>query len=287
MMWIIFAFGSAVFAGITAILAKLGIRNVDSNLATAVRTVVVLIFACLMVIIVGSQDTIGDIDSKTLIFLVLSGFATGASWLCYFKAIQLGDINKVAPIDKFSVVLTMILAISFLHEAVTVSIIVGIITIGIGTYLMAYDRRIDVKVMAGNQWLIFAILSAVFASLTSILAKVGIQGVESNLGTAIRTVVVLIMAWVMVFVVKKQSEIKHIDRHSWMFLCLSGIATGASWLCFYKALQIGPASIVVPIDKLSIVFTIAFSFLFLKERLTVKPIIGLVLIVGGTLVLLV
>jgi len=286
-MWIVFAFGSAIFAGVTAILAKSGIKNVDSNLATAIRTVVVLIFASLMVFIVGSQDTIGDIDGKTLIFLVLSGIATGASWLCYFKALQLGAVNKVAPIDRSSVVLTMILAIIFFSEAVTASKITGIITIAIGTYLMTYNKRTGGRIAGGSQWLIYAILSAVFASLTSILAKVGIQHVESNLGTAIRTVVVLLMAWLMVYIAKKQGEIRHIDRKSWIYICLSGIATGASWLCFYRALQSGPASIVVPIDKLSIAFTVAFSFFFLKEKLTKKSFAGLVLIVGGTLVLLV
>jgi len=286
-MWMVFAFGSAVFAGMTAILSKLGIRNVDSNLATAIRTVVVLMFASLMVFIVGSQDTLGDIDSKTLIFLVLSGVATGASWLCYFKALQLAAVNKVAPIDRSSVVLTMILAIIFLSEAVTASKVIGIITIGIGTYIMTYNKQTNARGVIRNQWLIYAILSAVFASLTSILAKVGIEGVESNLGTAIRTSVVLIMAWIMVFVVKKQADIKRIHNKSWIFIILSGIATGASWLCFYRALQIGPASIVVPIDKLSIVFTVAFSFFFLKEKLPIRPFIGLVLIVGGTLVLLV
>jgi transporter family protein len=285
-MWIIFAFASAVFAGMTAILAKLGIKNVDSNLATAIRTIVVLIFACLMVLIVGSQNTIGDIDSKTFIFLVLSGIATGASWLCYFKALQLGTVNKVAPIDRSSVILTMILAIIFLSEAVTVSKIVGLIAIGIGTFLMTYDKRLNGKKAVSIQWLVYAILSAAFASLTSILAKVGIQGVESNLGTAIRTVVVLIMAWVMVYVVRKQNDMKFIDKKSWAFICLSGIATGASWLCFYRALQTGPASIVVPIDKLSIVFTVAFSFFFLKEKLTRKPLTGLALIILGTLGLL-
>ena len=285
-MWIVFAFGSAVFAGMTAILAKLGIRTVDSNLATAIRTVVVLIFSSLMVVIVGSQGTIGEIDSKTLIFLGLSGVATGASWLCYFKAIQLGAVNKVAPIDKSSVVLTMILAIIFLHEAVTAYTVAGIIVIGTGTYLMTYNKRSAGKAVTSVRWLVYAVFSAVFASLTSILAKVGIQGVESNLGTAIRTVVVLVMAWLVVFVVHKQREIKRIDSKSWMFICLSGVATGASWLCFYRALQLGPASIVVPIDKLSIAFTVAFSFFFLKEKLSMKPFVGLVLIVAGTLALL-
>jgi bacterial/archaeal transporter family protein len=286
-VWIVLAFGSAVFAALTAILAKLGLKNVDSNLATAIRTIVVLIFASLMVFIMGSQDTLGDISSKTFIFLILSGLATGASWLCYFKALQLGAVNKVAPIDRSSVVLTIVLAIIFLSEAVTASKIVGMITIGIGTYFMTFVQGVYGKGITSAQWLIYALFSAIFASFTSILAKVGIEGVESNLGTAIRTVVVLMMAWVMVFVVKKQGDIKHIDNKSWMFIILSGIATGASWLCFYRALQIGPASIVVPIDKLSITFTIAFSFFFLKEKLARKSFIGLIFIIGGTLILLI
>lgn len=285
-MWIIFAFGSAVFASLTTILAKLGIRNVDSNLATAIRTVVVLLCSCLMVFIVGSLSTISNIDNRTLLFLVLSGIATGASWLCYFKALQLGVVNKVAPIDRSSVILTIILAIIFLNETVTLSKIAGVIVIGLGTLLMTYTRQIGGKRAISRQWLLYAILSAIFASLTSILAKIGIQGVESNLGTAIRTVVVLVMAWLMVYVVKKQGEIRHIDNKSWTFICLSGVATGASWLCFYRALQTGPASVVVPIDKLSIAFTVAFSFFFLKEKLTIKSFIGLVLIIGGTLLLL-
>jgi bacterial/archaeal transporter family protein len=285
-MWIVLAFGSAAFAGLTAILAKLGIRNVDSTLATAIRTVVVLLLSFLMVYIVGSAGALGRIDNRTLLFLVLSGIATGASWLCYFKALQLGTVNQVTPIDKSSVVLTMVLAIIFLAEAVTVTRIIGLITIGAGTYLMTLNRQSDWSSARNFQWLIYAVFSAVFASLTSILAKVGIEGVESNLGTAIRTVVVLVMAWIMVFVVRKQQDIRRIDRKSWLFICLSGVATGASWLCFYRALQDGPASIVVPIDKLSIGFTIGFSFFFLKEKLTTKPLIGLVLIVAGTLVLL-
>jgi len=286
-MWVVFAFGSAAFAGLTAILAKLGIRNVDSTLATAIRTVVVLVFASLMVFIVGSQNTISNISSKTFIFLVLSGIATGASWLCYFKALQIGNINKVAPIDRSSVVLTMILAIMFLSEAPTITKVIGIIAISIGTLLMTYSKTVPGKPVSDKKWFIFAVLSAIFASLTSILAKVGIQDVESNLGTAIRTIVVLIMAWMMVFVVKKQNEIRHIDNKSWLFICLSGIATGGSWLCFYHALQNGPARVVVPIDKLSIAFSIAFSFFLLKEKLSVRSFTGLAIIIAGTLILLV
>jgi len=286
-MWVVFAFGSAVFAGLTAILAKLGIKNVDSNVATAIRTVVVLFFAALMVLIVGSQDTISSISSRTLLFLVLSGIATGASWLCYFRALQLGKVNQVAPVDRSSLVLTMILAMLFLNEAVTVLKIIALIAIGIGTLLMTLKKRETGQSASNRQWLIFAILAAVFASLTSILAKVGIQDVESNLGTTIRTIVVLVMAWMMVFVARKQNDLRHIDKKNWLFICLSGIATGGSWLCFYHALQSGPASVVVPIDKLSIAFTITFSFFILKEKLSVRSLAGLIIIIAGTLILLI
>ena len=286
-MWIILAFGSALFAGLTAILSKIGIKNTDSNVATALRTIVVLIFSWLMVFIVGSQGTITELSNKTLLFLVLSGLATGASWLCYFKALQLGDVNKVTPIDKSSTILTMVLAFIFLGEEITIIKALAVILIGIGTYLMILKKKTMEPVVTNNKWIIYASLSAIFASLTSILGKVGIEGVESNLGTAIRTIVVLIMAWVIVFVTKKQHTIKNIDKKSWIFLGLSGIATGSSWLCYYRALQDGYASVVVPIDKLSILITIAFSYLFLKEALSKKAVIGLILIVGGTLSLLI
>ena len=271
-MWILYAFGSAFFAGATSILAKIGVKDIDSHVATAIRTIVVLIFSWIMVFIVGSQGTIGNISGKTLTFLILSGFATGASWLCYFKALQLGDVNKVVPIDKSSIILTMVLAFIFLGENITINMVVGMIGIGIGTYLMIQKKESIEKVVKGKAWLVYALLSAIFASLTSILGKVGIENVESNLGTAIRTIVVLIMAWIIVFATKKQSDVKKIDKKSLLFLILSGIATGASWLCYYKALQDGLASIVVPIDKLSILVTILFAYVFLKEKLSKKSI---------------
>ena len=285
-MWILYAFGSAFFAGITAILAKIGIKNTDSNLATAVRTIVILIFSWLMVFIVGSFNTINELTTKTIIFLILSGLATGLSWLCYFKALQLGNVNKVTPIDKSSTILTMVLAMIFLGEKITFLKFISIILIGIGTYLMI-EKKKDNKQAKDNKWLLYAFGSAIFASLTSILGKIGIEGVESNLGTAIRTIVVLVMAWIVVFVTKKQSEIKKIDKRSWKFLLLSGLTTGLSWLCYYKALQEGEASIVVPIDKLSIVITIVFSYFILKEKLSKKSMLGLIGIIGGTLLLLV
>ena len=285
-MWIILAFGSALFAGITAILAKVGVKKTDSMLATAIRTIIILIVSWLMVFIAGSWTSIHTIDAKSFIFLILSGLATGASWLCYFKALQLGDVNKVTPIDKFSTVLTMIFAFIILGESITFAKFIGMTAIGVGTYMMLDIKKTQQQKITGYAWLIYAVLSAVFASLTAILAKIGIAGVESNLGTAIRTVVVLIMAWLMVFVTRKQGEIRKIDRKSWVFLCLSGITTGLSWLCYFKALQDGEASIVVPIDKLSITITVAFSYFFLKEKLTVKTFLGLVFIVAGTMVLL-
>lgn len=286
-MWLLFAFGSAIFAGLTAILSKCGIRNTDSNVATALRTVVVLMFSWLMVFVVGSQGTIPDISGKTLLFLVLSGSSTGASWLCYFKALQMGDVNKVTPIDKSSTVLTMILAFIILGENITVIKAVAMLLIGVGTYFMIQKKETNNSSPKSSLWLAYALGSAIFASLTSILGKVGIEGVESNLGTAIRTIVVLIMAWVVVFVMKKQETLKNIDVKSWIFLILSGFTTGGSWLCYYRALQNGPASVVVPIDKLSILFTIAFSYLFLKEKLTKKSTFGLILIVAGTMSLLI
>ena len=293
-MWIIFAFGSALFAGLTSILAKCGIKKTDSTVATAVRTVVVLIFSWIMVFLTGSQSQLGSIDSKTLIFLILSGLATGASWLCYFKALQLGDINKVVPIDKSSAVLTILLAFVFLHEKITVPKAAGVVLIAVGTFLMI-EKKVTEKTNPSVKmgWLFYALLSAVFASLTAILGKIGINGVESNLGTAIRTGVVLVMAFFMIFITKKAGTarypdiIKEIPRREFLFIILSGFATGGSWLCYYKALQDGLASVVVPIDKLSILVTVAFSYFVFHEKLTKKSSLGLILIVAGTLAMLI
>lgn len=285
-MWIIFAFGSALFAGITAILAKCGIKKTDSTVATAIRTIVVLIFSWIMVFIVGSQSEIGSISARSWIFLVLSGLATGASWLCYFKALQLGDINKVVPIDKSSVILTILLAFIFLHEEITIAKGAGLILVVAGTFLMIEKKDVVENKSAKKSWILYAAGSAIFASLTSILGKIGISEVESNLGTAIRTAVVLIMSWLMVFVTKKQNALKSIPRKELLFISLSGIATGGSWLCYYKALQDGPASVVVPIDKLSIVVTVVFSYIFFKEKLSKKALVGLLMIVAGTLIMI-
>ncbi len=287
-MWLLFAVGSAFFAGITAILAKCGIRKTDSTVATAIRTIVVLVFAWIMVLVVGSQGQIRDIDGGTLLFLILSGLATGASWLCYFKALQLGDINKVVPIDKSSTVLTILLAFLLLGEPIGLFQGIGVILIGIGTFLMIEKKTQTQDTSSqGKGWMLYAFGSAIFASLTAILGKVGIQGVESNLGTAIRTGVVLVMAWVMVLVTGKAREVRQVPRRELAFIGLSGLATGASWLCYYRALQDGLASVVVPIDKLSILVTVAFSYLVFHEKLTVRSGWGLGLIVAGTLAMLI
>ena len=287
-MWILFAFGSAVFAGLTSILAKCGIRKTDSDAATAIRTIVVLIFSWIMVLITGSIGTIGSLSSKTWMFLILSGIATGASWLCYFKALQLGDVNKVVPIDKSSTILTIILAFIFLGEPITLVKGIAVVLIGVGTFMMIQKKETayELEKPKGGSWLIYALLSTVFASLTAILGKVGIEGVESNLGTAIRTCVVLVMAWVVVFVKGKKHTIREIPKNELGFICLSGLATGGSWLCYYRALHDGMASVVVPIDKLSILVSIAFSYIVFRERLTKKAVVGLCLIVAGTLIML-
>ena len=284
-MWVLFAFGSAMLAGLTSVLAKCGIKKTDSTVATAIRTIVVLIFSWLMVFVVGSQETISAIGGRTLLFLVLSGLATGASWLCYFKALQLGDVNKVVPIDKSSTVLTILLAAIFLQEGVSLTKGIGVVLIAVGTFLMIEKKQSGGETKSAA-WLWYALGSAVFASLTAILRKVGISGVESNLGTAIRTGVVLLMSWVMVFVTGKQGALKAIPKNELFFICLSGLATGGSWLCYYKALQDGPASVVVPIDKLSILVTVLFSYLVFREKLTKKSALGLAGIVAGTLLML-
>lgn len=284
-MWMLYAVESSFFAGITAILAKCGIKKTDSDVATAIRTIVVLVFSWLMVLITGSGKGIAQISGKTLLFLILSGLATGASWICYFHALQKGDVNKVTPIDKSSTVLTILLALIFLGEGISVGKIAAVVLIGGGTLLMIDRKDTGAKQENQKDWLIYAVLSAVFASLTAILGKIGIQGVESNLGTAIRTTVVLVMSWLMVFITGKGKEIRKTDRKELGFITLSGLATGASWLCYYRALQDGPASVVVPVDKLSILVTVLFSWLVFHEKLSKKSALGLGCMVGGTLLL--
>lgn len=284
-MWLIAAIFSAFFAGVTAILAKCGIRKTDSDIATAIRTAVVLVFAVIMVLIVGSAETLAYIEPRSLIFLILSGISTGASWICYFKALSLGEVNKVVPIDKSSTVLTVLLAIICFGEIENLAIkliCTAILAVGI---LMMIERRQSENKGGGRAWMIYAVLSAVFAALTSILAKVGISGVESNLGTAVRTLVVLFMAWVIVFAKRKQGRLWQIDKKELAFIGLSGVATGASWLCYYYAIQNGDLSVVVPIDKMSILVSIAFSYFVFKEKLSIKAFLGLCLMLAATLMM--
>lgn len=286
-MWVLMALLSALFAGMTAILSKIGIRNTDSTVATAVRTTVVLAFSWLLVFLRGLQGQMAELSAHTYLFLALSGLCTGASWLCYFHALKLGTVNQVTPVDKSSTVLTMLLAFIFLGEPIGWQKALAMALILVGTLLMIEKKpETSGQKSAGRGWLVYAVLSAVFAALTAILGKVGIQGVASDLGTALRTVVVLVMAWAMVFLSGKQKEVRRVDRHDLKFILLSGIATGLSWLCYYRALQDGQASVVVPLDKLSIVVTIAFSYVFLKERLSKRALIGFALLVAGTGVLL-
>lgn len=284
-MWLIAACASSVFAGLTSILAKCGIKKTDSDVATALRTVVVLIFSWIMVLVVGSAGTITQIEAKSLIFLILSGLVTGASWICYFKALSLGDVNKVVPIDKSSTALTVLLAIILFGETENLAVkLVGTAVLTAGIFLMIEKKRSENQA-TGKSWIIYAVLSAVFAALTSILAKIGITGVESSLGTALRTGVVLVMAWCVVFIRGKQKQLKFLDKREAVFIGLSGLATGASWLCYYYAVQNGVVSVVVPIDKLSIVITVLFSYIVFKEKLSVRAFAGLLLMIAGTLLM--
>ena len=284
-MWLFMAVLSAFFAGLTSILAKCGIKKTDSDVATAIRTIVVLVFAWIMVFVVGSAGTIKDIGRRALVFLILSGLATGASWICYFKALSIGDVNKVVPIDKSSTILTVLLAILLFRENDRLAVkLAGTAILAAGIFLMVERKQEEKKEIKGK-WIVYASLSAVFAALTSILAKVGMEGVESNLGTAIRTGVVLIMAWIVVFMKGKQKQVRAIDRRELIFISLSGLATGGSWLCYYYAIQNGIVSVVVPIDKLSIVVTVIFSYLAFREKLSKRAFSGLCLIVVGTLVM--
>ena len=283
MTWLLMAVLSAVFAGLTSILAKCGIRKTDSDLATALRTIVVLLFSWIMVLVVGSINTLPQISGKSLLFLVLSGFATGASWICYFKALAMGDVNKVVPVDKSSTILTVLLAIICFGETENLAVkLAATALLAVGIFLMIEKKQSEKKTESRG-WFVYALLAAVFAAMTSILGKVGISGVESNLGTAIRTCVVLIMAWIIVFAQGKQKKLKGIDRRELLFICLSGLATGASWLCYYYAIQNGVVSVVVPIDKMSILITVTFSYFVFKEKLSKKAAIGLCLMLMGTL----
>lgn len=284
-MWLMMAVLSAFFAGVTSILAKCGIKKTDSDVATVLRTMVVLLFSWIMVSIVGSAGTITQISGKSLVFLVLSGLSTGASWICYFKALSVGDVNKVVPIDKSSTILSVLMAIFLLGESEHLAAkLAGTVLLALGVFLMIEQKETH-GVKENGIWMPYAIASAVFAALTSILAKIGISGVESNLGTAIRTGVVLVMAWFIVLLKGKQGQVRKIDRRELLYISLSGLATGASWLCYYYAIQNGVVSVVVPIDKLSILVTVVFSYMVFKEKLSAKAAAGLTLMVIGTLIM--
>lgn len=284
-MWIVSAVLSALFAGLTSIFAKCGIKKTDSDVATALRTTVVLLFSWIMVFVVGSQNQISSISSRSFLFLILSGAATGASWLCYFKALSCGDVNKVVPIDKSSTVISVLLAIFLLGETDNLAVkLIATAFISVGIFLMVEKKETEQK-QEKRQWALFASLSAVFAALTSILAKIGIDGVESNLATAVRTCVVLVMAWLIVLIKGKQKQVKAVDKKELVFICISGVLTGASWLFYYSAIKHGKVSVVVPIDKLSIIVSIAFSYIVFKEKLSKKAFLGLVLMVAGTLIM--
>lgn len=284
-MWLTAAVFSAVFAALTAILAKCGIRKTDSDVATAIRTAVVLVFSWIMVFISGSAGSISQISAKSLIFLTLSGIATGASWICYFKALSLGDVNKVVPIDKSSTVLTVLLAIICFGETEHLAVkLIGTALLGVGTLLMVEKKQTENSAI-GKGYLLYAVGSAVFAAATSILAKVGISGVESNLATAIRTAVVLVMAWLIVIIKGKLPQLKTLDKKELGFIALSGLATGGSWLCYYYAIQNGVVSVVVPIDKMSLLPTVIFSYFVFKEKLSKKAALGLALMLAGTVVM--
>lgn len=284
-MWIVAAVLSAVFAGITAILLKCGVKNVNSDVATAIRTSVVLAFAWIIVFATGAYRTLADISVKSWIFLILSGLATGVSWICYFKALSLGEVSKVAAVDKSSVVLSVLFAIIIFPDERTLWWVklICLAVIAIGTFLMTDIKRGQDKSKTG--WFIFALLSAVFAAATSLLAKVGIENVDSNAATAIRTFVVFIMAWLIVLFGKKTKSVKEVKGKEIVFLVLSGIATGASWLCYYYAIQNGQVSVVVPIDKLSILITVIFSLIVFKEKLSLKAWFGLGFLTTGTILM--
>jgi len=289
-MWVLMAILSAVFAGITSILTKSGIKKTDSDVATSYRTVVVLVFSWIIVFIVGSYRQLADIDFYSFIFLILSGLSTGLSWLCYFKALSLGDVNKVVVVDKSSTILTVIMAMIFFGETNNLWVkIIGVIFLSLGIFMTVekkpYKNEVEKEKNANNKWLPYAVASAVFAALTSILAKVGIKDVESNLATAIRTSVVLIMAWLVVFAKKKQTEIPQTDTKDLLFIVLSGVATGASWLCYYYAIQNGLVSVVAPIDKLSVLISVVFSVIFFKEKISKKAIIGFIIMISATMVM--
>ncbi|MCV9888630.1 EamA family transporter [Metabacillus halosaccharovorans] len=277
---------AAFFASITGILAKIGMENVNSNLATATRTIIVLIMAFIIVLITDQLHSIIMISTKALLFILLSGVATGISWLFFFRALAMGDASKVIPIDKSSVVLTIILSIVVLGEQAVPHIMVGGALIAVGTFVLI-GKNEEKKRFTGSQiYIVYAILGAVFAALTAILAKIGIEDVDSNVATFLRTIVILLFSWAIVFFKGNHKEIKAISSKGYLFLILSGVATGLSWLCYFAALAIGKVSVVAPIDKASVVITMILSFVILKEKVTKSKVIGGVIITIGTVFLI-
>lgn len=282
-MWIAAACGSAFFGGITAILAKQGVRKCDSDIATAVRTVIVLLFAWAVTFAAGSSNGLGVLGGKTLLFLLLSGLATCASWLCYFKALSLGEVNKVVVVDKSGIILAVLAGILFFRETTHLPMKLFCTSlIGAGIFLMIEKEKSGIVKEERRGWLLYAFLSAVFAAATSLLAKIGLEGVDSNLGTAVRTIVIFAAAWGIVGAKGKLPLLKTVPRNEILFLLLSGVSTGISWLCYFFAIQKGSVSVVIPIDRLSVLVTVLFSRIVFQERLTRKGVFGLALLIVGT-----
>ena len=283
-LWFFYAIGAALFAAITTILTKIGLKKVDSHLATAIRTMSALAIAWVVVFVRRSAGDIPDIDLHTWVFLIISGLCTGGAWLCRFRALKLENVNKVTPITKSSTILTMLLAFIFLGEPLGWVISIGMVLMGIGTWLMLELKKSKVEgTKTGKAWLFFAVLAAVFASLTAIFGSIGVSDMDAALWTAMRTIIVAVVSWVMVFMTGGQKQVSSVDGRSWVFLILSGMATGVSWIFFYHALRIGNASLVVPIDQLSIVVTMGFARVFLGERFSRRSLIGLAILTAGIL----
>jgi bacterial/archaeal transporter family protein len=276
---------AALFAALTAILAKIGMENVNSHLATAIRTIIVLIMAFIVVIVTGQLSTISMISTKALLFILLSGLATGLSWLFFFRALAIGDVSKVVPIDKASIVLTILLSILVLGEEAKAKILIGGALIAIGTFVLIGKGKENKRFSGSQRYILYAIIGAIFAALTSILAKIGMEGVDSNVATFLRTIVILLFAWAIVFFQGTYKKMKQITKRGYLFLVLSGTATGLSWLCYFAAIEIGKVSVVAPIDKSSVVITMILSFVILKEKASTHTIIGGVIITIGTFVL--
>ena len=279
-MWILYAFLAAIFSGLTTIFAKKGVKNIDSLLSTSIRTAIILIISFLIVIIFNSFE---KINIKTFIFLILSGISTTLLWVNYFKALDYGNVNEVTPVDKTSIVITLVLSSIFLNEKITILKIISCILIIVGTFLMVNKSEHS----NNKEWLLYAILTAIFTSVSAIISKIGLRDINPSLGNFYRTIIVFILIWFYVIIKKKQKNIITIKRQTWIYLIISGFTTSLSWLFYFYALKNGEASMVFPIEKLSVVVSIGLSYVILKEKMTKKSIIGLILIIIGTLILLI